>query len=159
MDLMQAVAEGIRIVAGHRIGEIPGELLAAELEVLAFLGGFVAQADDVFEFIEAQFVERLAAQTLGVDAQLLQGSEGARVDCAGCTAGAEGGEVVRVGVPEQRLGQLRAGGIGYADEQHAGLVGHCRLSVDIWLLEYTFYRICRKAGQACARVFARLWFA
>ncbi|MNY30501.1 hypothetical protein D3C86_1646120 [compost metagenome] len=61
MNLVQTVAEGVRPVAAHRIFEVPGQLFAGEIDLFALLRRFIAQADDVFEFIEAQFVERLAA--------------------------------------------------------------------------------------------------
>ncbi|MNJ04512.1 hypothetical protein D3C73_1653140 [compost metagenome] len=50
--------------------------------------------------------------------------KGARIDLSWDGAGAERLEMLRISMPQQRLGQLRADSVSGADEQDTGFAGH-----------------------------------
>ncbi|MNZ88715.1 hypothetical protein D3C78_1076130 [compost metagenome] len=121
---MKGVAIGVRLAAGDRILEVPGEVFAGSGERLTFEGRFIAQSDDVVETLAGKLVQRLAVQRIGGHSQVLQGAQGAWIDRRRRSAGAEGGEMLVVGVTQQGFGHLRTRRVGGADEQHADLVAH-----------------------------------
>ena len=85
----------------------------------ALLARTVGQRDDVVEAAVDQLRDRLRASGMPVDADFGESSNGQRVNPAWTRAGRESVEIGAAEPGEQRLGDLAAGRVAVADEQHA----------------------------------------
>jgi hypothetical protein len=80
-------------------------------------------------------------QAFGTHPEVGECGKGAWIDLSRSGTGAERLEMFRIGMPQQRLSQLRAGGVGGTNEQDTGFAGHCEVSAHMRFNEYMFSRM------------------
>ncbi len=108
---------GVRLTG--RVGDAPVDHLRMAGELRADLADPVAQADHVPEPLPGERVQVLGPAPADVDAVLVHDQHRLRVQRLGLAARAGRLDRVPAELSEQRLGQLRAGAVPGAQEQHA----------------------------------------
>jgi hypothetical protein len=131
-----------------RVFEPPVERFVDAGKDRANLAGAVAHGDDIVELAVLELRGQLRSSGAPVDADLSQGSNGARVDALGLRPGRIYVEVAATVVFEQGFGDLAARGVAGADEEDAdGLVGH-EDPPDLSALLYDGYRPTAESGRS-----------